>query len=196
MVSKLYLLRHGKTALSGKFVGSTEVDLIPDGIKQIQMTRPLLAKAGIQRIFCSPMRRCRESARHIALYPEVTFLEDLREIDFGRWEGKDFSEIKKTDPELIRQWLNDPAQFCFPEGECRIDFIERIERVKNILQNIKNTKILIISHGGVIRHLLCSLLGLSYNNYLLFKINEGGFSTLDYFPEGGVLTGLNIDGVQ
>ena len=191
MVSRLLLLRHGKTALSGKFAGSTDVGLTSDGIEQIQTVRPILIKQPIERIFCSPLRRCRETARLLNLNAEVCYVEDLREIDFGCWEGKDFSEIEQSDPDRVRNWIADPDGFCFPEGECRADFILRIERFKSTLQGLQNEKVLVISHGGVIRHLICSCLGLPFNNYLLFKINEGEFTTLDCYSEGGILTGLN-----
>jgi alpha-ribazole phosphatase len=194
MLSRLILLRHGKTPLSGRFAGSTDLDLNGDGIQQILALKPILADERIERIFCSPMRRCRETARLLDLDAEVLYIEDLREIDFGLWEGKDFSEIEKNDPRRVRNWIEDPDGFCFPDGECRADFIHRVERFKNMLQTLQNEKILVISHGGVIRHLICLFLGLSVNNYLLFKINEGELTTLDCFAEGGVLTGLNRGG--
>jgi alpha-ribazole phosphatase len=195
MVSRLILLRHGRTTLSGKFAGSTDLDLHGKGIQQILALRPILADERIERIFCSPMRRCRETARLLDLDAEVLYTEDLREIDFGLWEGKDFSEIEKNDPKRVRNWIEDPEGFCFPNGECRADFIHRVERFKNMVRTLNNEKILIISHGGVIRHLICMFLGLPCTNYLLFKIQEGEFTTLDYFAEGGVLTGLNRGGV-
>jgi broad specificity phosphatase PhoE len=55
-------------------------------------------------------------------------------------------------------------------------------------------KILIITHGGIIRHLLCLLLGLEAEKYLLFEVKSGCISSLRLFDEGGLLTGLNITG--
>ena len=91
MVSKLFLLRHGKTALAGKFAGSTNVDLSSVGIEQVQSLRPVVARERFEKIFCSPMHRCRQTARLLDLDVEISYAEDLREIDFGLWEGKDFS---------------------------------------------------------------------------------------------------------
>jgi alpha-ribazole phosphatase len=196
MVSRLFLLRHGKTVLAGKFAGSTDVDLSSAGIEQVQSLRPVLARERFEKIFCSPMHRCRQTARLLDLDAEISYAEDLREIDFGLWEGKDFSEIEKNNPESVRHWIEDPEGFCFPEGECRSDFILRVERFKAMLQGSDNEKVLVITHGGVIRHLICSYLGLSFEKYLLFNIHEAEFSTLDCFAEGGVLTGLNKGGAQ
>ena len=196
MVSRLFLLRHGKTGLAGKFAGSTDVDLSPTGIEQVRSLQPLLAQERFDRIFCSPMRRCRQTEQLLNLDVEISYADDLREIDFGVWEGKEFSEIEKDDPEMVRQWIEDPEGFCFPDGECRADFIVRIERFKTLLQGLHNDKVLVITHGGVIRHLICSYLGLPNKNYLLFQIREAELTTLDCFAEGGVLTGLNRGGVR
>jgi alpha-ribazole phosphatase len=192
MVLRLFLLRHGKTDLSGRFAGSTDVSLNSMGSAQIQSLRTVLAKEKFDRIFCSPMARCRETAKLLDLDDEISIAEDLREIDFGLWEGKSFAEIEKSDPERLLQWIADPNGFCFPEGECCTAFLERVRQFRMILQDLDSEKILVISHGGVIRHLICSFLGLSFDNYLLFKINEGEFSILDCYSEGGILAGLNI----
>jgi len=158
--------------------------------------RQVMAKERFERVFCSPMGRCRQTARLLELDTEISYLEDLREIDFGLWEGKDFSEVEQNDPAGVRHWIEDPEGFCFPDGECRSHFILRVERFRAMLQAIDNEKVLLITHGGVIRHLICSYLGLPYTNYLLFQIHEAKFSTLDCFAEGGVLTGLNKGGAQ
>ncbi len=196
MVSKLFLLRHGQTALAGKFAGSMDVDLSPAGVEQVLSLRQVLARERFERVFCSPMGRCRQTARLLNLDVEVCFVEDLREIDFGLWEGMEFTQIERDDPAGVRRWIDDPAGFCFPEGECRADFIYRVERFKTQLQELDLDKALVICHGGVIRHLICSYLGLPSTNYLLFQIQEAAFTTLDCFAEGGVLTGLNRGGGQ
>ena len=196
MVSKLFLLRHGQTALAGKFAGSMDVDLSPTGVEQIRSLRQVLVKERFEQVFCSPLQRCRQTAGLLELNTEVSYLEDLREIDFGLWEGMDFSQIERDDPAGVRHWIDDPAGFCFPEGECRADFIHRVERFKTQLQKLDYDKVLVITHGGVIRHLICSYLGLPSKNYLLFQIHEATFTTLNCFSEGGVLTGLNRGGAR
>ena len=191
MISSLVLLRHGKTALSGRYAGATDVDLDAEGIEQVCSLRRAIAKERFDSVLCSPLRRCRQTARLLELDAGITLKDDLREIDFGLWESLDIDEIEKTDPDNLKRWIEDPARFCFPEGECRQAFIDRIELFSQSLQGMQGGKVLIISHAGVIRHLICSLLGLSSEHYLLFKIQEARFTTLDCFSAGGILTGLN-----
>ncbi|MDR3630727.1 MAG: histidine phosphatase family protein [Desulfocapsaceae bacterium] len=194
MVSNLVLLRHGRTALAGRYVGATDIELDAAGIEQVRSLRPVLAGEDFDRILCSPMHRCRQTAELLGL--DVTLVDDLREIDFGLWETRNIAEIEESDPENLRRWIEDPAGFCFPGGECRQDFIDRLERFNLSLQRLQGEKALIISHAGVIRHLICVLLGLSFESYLLFEIREARLTTVNCFSQGGVLTGLNREGLR
>jgi alpha-ribazole phosphatase len=192
MVASLILLRHGKTSHAGKMVGSTDVDLEIEGIAQIKAIRPLVQAEKFDRVFCSPMRRCRQTAEILDLDIDISYHDALKEINFGLWEGMEFSEIEKKNPEQVGKWVEDPDGFCFPEGECRADFISRLEVFKKSLLALEQEKALIITHGGVIRHFICSFLGIPANNYLLFHVREGLLASLACFGERGVLTGLNI----
>ena len=87
----VYLIRHGKTAgnLTGRYIGATDEPLCSQGIAELQ-TR---AYPAVQRVFVSPMKRCGETAS--LLYPGVkqTVVHDLRECDFGLFEGKNYAEM-------------------------------------------------------------------------------------------------------
>jgi alpha-ribazole phosphatase len=192
MISRLVLLRHGRTGLSGRYVGSTDVPLSEEGRAQMVMLRPTLAAMGIDTLMTSPLRRCTESLGLLELGLPVCLEPDLREIDFGRWEGKTFAEIEARDPGLVQGWAQGGRDFCFPEGESVAEFSARIEAVRNRLLTLEAQTVLLVTHGGVIRSLICSLLGLSLDNYLLFQVAKGQYSTIDLHSEGGVLTGLNL----
>ncbi len=194
MLSQLILLRHGETEFPGRYVGSTDVSLSDKGEGQVEHIRPLLKKEGVDHVFCSPMLRCRESLRILNLQIDYTVDEDLREIDFGEWEGKDFSEISLSHPGIVQEWAAGKDDFCFPAGECLTDFIFRLERFKRRVFAQEKKTILVVAHGGVIRHLICSFLGLPYEKYLLFRILEAKYTILDIYNDGGVLAGLNIGG--
>ncbi len=195
MVGSLFLLRHGKTPLAGKLVGATDVDLGPVGIEQIHRIRKTVREENFSHVFCSPMKRCRRTAEILDLDTGISFVEELKEIDFGHWEGLEFSEIERNDPGSVRSWVEDPEGFRFPGGESCAEFSLRLEGFKIKLQEISHDKVLVITHGGVIRHLICSFLGIPARNYLLFQIREGLLSSLDCFGDRGVLTGLNRGGM-
>ena len=86
----VYLLRHGATLLHGRYVGSTDVSLAPEGREQVLRTAELLAGKQIEQIFCSPMKRCLETLNLLNLDTSSEIDENLREIDFGRWGETQF----------------------------------------------------------------------------------------------------------
>lgn len=191
---ELYFLRHGDTGLQGRYIGSTDAPLTDRGRAQVRQAAGLLQAKGITRIVCSPMLRCRQTLEQLALTCPFRFDELFREVDFGRWEGKKFREIIQLDNELVDSWVSDPASFSFPDGESLAAFNKRVAACKILLEQMTEEKILIIAHGGIIRHLLCLLLGLDTEKYLLFEVKSGCVSSVQLYAEGGILTGLNITG--
>ena len=192
MSRKLTLLRHGNTGFSGQYIGAKDVPLSPDGCQQVASLKQVLPDQQIDEILSSPMLRCRESVEILFADHPVNYDDDLREIDFGRWEGLSFQEITKNDPELVDKWAVWSPDFCFPEGECIAHFLKRVHRAGSRIKESSNENIILIAHGGVIRALLCYLLNLNPENYLLFQVKKGKYATLDLFSEGAVLTGFNL----
>jgi len=192
MTKKLILLRHGNTGFSGQYIGSKDVPLSANGCRQIASLQPILENQQIDYILSSPMLRCRESAEILFSDRHVYYDDDLREIDFGRWEGLIFQEIATNDPDLVNKWAAWNPDFCFPEGECIDHFIKRVHRAGSRIKESSNKNIILIAHGGVIRALLCYLLNLKPEKYLLFQVEKGRYTTLELFSEGAVLTGFNL----
>lgn len=191
---ELFFLRHGDTGLQGRYIGSTDAPLIEKGREQVRKTGRLLVDKGFTKILCSPLLRCRQTLEELDLPGTCQFNELLKEIDFGRWEGKNFAEIVNVDKDFVDVWVTNPDSFSFPGGESLQSFQNRITLFKNQLESMAENNILVIAHGGIIRHLLCLLLDLTPDKYLLFDIQPGCFCSIRLFPEGGVLTGFNIKG--
>ncbi len=191
---RLILLRHGRTGHSGRYIGASDVLLSSEGKRQILELAPDLQNVSIDTIIASPMLRCRQTLDLLRLNVPVQFDSDLREIDFGRWEGQTITEITANDPEQVRAWAAGGTDFCFPEGESNADFFARMERVKARLFTLQSRTALIVTHGGVIRSLICGLLGLPHDRHLLFQVAKGHYSIIDLYSEGGVLTGFNLGG--
>lgn len=191
---KIYLLRHGDTGRQGCYIGSTDVPLSATGQQQVRDSARALRGKKIEQIFCSPMLRCRQTYAQLDLPIPYQVHELLREVDFGRWEGKTFAEIVADDAEAVAAWTNDPAHFCFPGGEALVDFHKRVAAIMKILNEENNKHILLVTHGGIIRHLLCLCLGIPLDKYLVFDVQPGSYSSLLLYPDGGVLTGMNLRG--
>ena len=143
-------------------------------------------------ILCSPLLRTRETAG-IALGAgrDLHHDDDLREIDFGRWEGMSFAEIAAADPAAVDRWAALDEDFAFPGGEGIGAFRERIGAAAGRIAADPAGTVVAITHGGVIRLLICRFLGLDYRHYLLFDVRPASISEIRIEGGRGVLTRLN-----
>lgn len=189
---RLLLLRHARHAagIHHQFLGSTDIGLSERGRLEAASIALLTNTYQPDRCFCSPLKRCIEtigpfSKLHLEINP------DLREIDFGNWEGMTFDQIRDADPSSVDRWAHFDPDFAFPGGERIGDFLKRIRLVAGTLAACEGKTVLAVTHGGVIRALICHFLGLHPQQYLLFEIGYASLTTLDLFDEKGVLTGLN-----
>ncbi|MGD0094543.1 MAG: histidine phosphatase family protein, partial [Planctomycetota bacterium] len=191
----LLLARHATCGTSG-FIGASDVSLSPEGRKQAAALARVVAAKKVARCFCSPMKRCLETAAAAlagtALKPEVD--DDLREINFGRWEGLRFEEISRRDPEYVWRLAHFDRDFAFPEGEAVGTFLERVRRAVGRMAACPEQPVLAFTHAGVITAAICQLLGLYPWQYVLFQIQHASVTTLQVFGFRGVLAGLNERG--
>jgi broad specificity phosphatase PhoE len=142
------------------------------------------------------MKRCRETAAVIMEAGDMKFTvdNDLREIDFGRWEGMAFDEIRKAFPGEMNRWAGLTADFSFPEGEKVGNFQARVIGVAHRLEKHPADTVIVCTHGGVIRFLICHFLGLQPRQYILFKVKHASLTTIELFDGSGILSGLNETG--
>lgn len=190
-MKEIFLLRHGKTEIPGRYIGSTNVSLSDEGREDISRFKKNLESIEFDEILCSPLKRCLQTSEILGMENVIKIDERIREIDFGRWEGKSFKEICVLDADLVEQWNQQGTSFIFPEGEGMPDFIQRIHDFAKEISLLSGQKILIIAHGGVIRHLICRFLNLPSEHYLYFKIDPGKITTIELYSHGGVMTALN-----
>lgn len=193
-MKQLLLIRHCEAHHAlGRYIGRTDSSLTRSGVlhagKLAKRLKPL------QRAFVlsSPSRRALETAR-LAMEGTRLSMEqdtDLREIDFGRWEGMNFSEIAAGDPEWVKQWVLGRMDFCFPGGECLQAFWDRVRRAGHRMCQRPEETVVVITHGGVIRFLLCHFLGLDPRSHLMFEVSPGSITRLHLHDAHAVLSGLN-----
>jgi len=197
MARKLLLIRHADTDAVGRklFVGATDVDASASGLAQLGRLHDALAEYDPEVWYSSPMKRSIQTVEHILCADGASrnYKIDarLREIDFGRWEMKSFAEISATDPELVDSWTAYDS-FVFPEGEAVAAFQRRVADVFSALRQLPTGQAAVVTHGGVIRTMICLALGMDAKNYLLFNVRPGTLTVLDLFQDGGVLSGLGM----
>ena len=191
----LHFIRHGKTtAPAGCLLGSTEVELNDEGRRRIRKLADRLPSS--LPCLCSPMLRTRQTMdvlKQQGVAASVEVDERLREIDFGNWEMKTFADLAEEGVDFSA-W-QEYHHFCFPGGESIAEFTGRLQALihewTSLAASKKNGQLLIVTHGGVIRTMLCLLLGIDHKNYLVFNVDYGSWTTVVLHSGGGVLTGLN-----
>lgn len=160
--SRIDLLRHGECEGGEIFRGATDVDLTEEGVMNMRDRLARISTPPWQRVISSPLRRCLGFAQETAdrLNAPLHVEDDLREMHFGDWEGRAFAEIWQQDDRL-RLWGNDPEKHTPPGGESLADFAERVDAVlRRLVHTYPNERLLIITHGGVIRLLLAHARGI------------------------------------
>jgi broad specificity phosphatase PhoE len=194
---ELLLVRHGTSLHAGeRYIGRTDTPLTPQGHEQAYWLAERLSWQPIDKIYSSPAKRARETLQPFVdgTPVEVMIDADLQEIDFGAWEGMSFEEIQAQAPERVTVWAENGMDFVFPDGECLDAFWKRVCRAGERLAATPGDRIAVVTHGGVIRYLLCYFLGLAPERHRLFQIDLGSITTLLLQEGSATLKGLNAHG--
>ncbi|MBC2581712.1 histidine phosphatase family protein [Clostridium sp. DJ247] len=176
MKTKVFLVRHGETEWNrlGKFQGCKDINLSEEGVVQAQYLSKKF-NDNFDYIYTSPLKRAMQTAEVIAANKEIRpiIVNELREINFGEWEGLTIKEISNNFPEEFNDWRNDKVEAPMCGGDLSLKNASR--RAKNAITEIvarhKEKKILIVAHGGIIK---AGLIGLfEWDMTMYHKINLG-----------------------
>ena len=192
MATRLLLMRHARIEAQyvGRLIGATDLPLDPAGEAEARTLAGRLARWTPQACYCSPMRRCRQTAAAVApdLPPQVD--PDLREVDFGVWETRTFAEAAADDPAEVDRWARFAPDLAFPGGETAAEFLRRVQNAAQRLVESPAQTVLAVSHGGVVRMMICHLLGLELRQYVAFDVPYCGLAVIDLLGGKGVLAAL------
>lgn len=177
------LVRHGPVAGPAALYGWTDVRLKESSPACLSW----LSTQSYQHILTSPLERCRKSAEQQAkrLQLELHSEPDLKEMNFGLWDGVPFDEQSQHWSEQQQFWLQ-PFAITPPEGESLIQFQQRVLRAFERHNKDQNQQSLWLLHGGVIRVLLASLLNIDLQQSLWLQhlsISYGSVSRISRYNE-------------
>jgi broad specificity phosphatase PhoE len=160
-LQRIALVRHGETVgqSSVRYYGATDVPLSDLGRDQARAAARRLPGDGFDLVMTSPLSRAWESATLVAPGRPIRLEADLREIDFGSWEGLTDAEIEARDPVRYRDWKQRHPGFEFPAGERRVDFQARVDRAIGTMFACRAASLLVVVHKGVIRAIARTLTG-------------------------------------
>lgn len=184
---KLYLIRHGMTEGNRlkRYIGTTDEPLCEEG------RNALLNKTFDQpeKVFVSPLLRCRQTADLYFPGMEQTVIEDLAECDFGDFENKNFKELSGNKD--YQAWIDSNGTLPFPNGESREHFLERNRRgLKQVLAICESEEIhfaALVIHGGTIMNLM-HVYGEPQKSFYEWHVENGcGIATEEDALEGRIL---------
>ncbi|APC39628.1 histidine phosphatase family protein [Clostridium estertheticum] len=203
MKRNIYILRHGQTEYGRekRYLGHTDCGLSVKGINDAKQLARIFMESGviINNIFSSDLVRCKSTVNIAFPDREVIFLEELREINMGNLEGLTFDEVKNKDPEVYKKRGENIADFIPLNGESFRSCQQRAIKILNYIIYSTKGNVVICSHAGFIRALICSLLNLDLDLKNIFNIKQDygciniiSFDGSDFFVEGINLKTLSI----
>ncbi|MEX0937203.1 MAG: histidine phosphatase family protein [Pirellulales bacterium] len=197
----LHLIRHAATEsnlmkpprLQGRTVN---LPLTEEGRLQARCVAAVLADRALAAIYASGLHRAVETARCIARPHdlEVQCAEELVEVDVGRWEGKQWDEIERDDPEEYHRFMTSPDEYGYPGGESMSDVVRRVApALEAMMSRHIGCEIAVVAHNVVNRAYIGSLLKIPLAAAREIPQNNGGMNLIRY--RAGKIKVLSINAV-
>jgi broad specificity phosphatase PhoE len=181
---RLILARHAEAEGTRelRFNGSSDVALTEHGIRQTLLLADALAPLGIAAVYTSPLRRAHATAEAIATKAQlpVHVLPDLREQSYGSWERLTAEEARTRDPKRFAAWAVS-TKIAPPAGESLVMLRRRMEVcVADVAERHPDETVVLVSHVGPIKALLCVALGLPLSGARRIWSDPASFSVVDW----------------
>ena len=197
---KLFLVRHGQTEwnLEGRYQGITNTKLTKEGKNQAKLAAKYLSKVNFSGFYSSPIGRTVETAEIFKkiLNKDYQTKENIKEMNFGKWEGLKFDDIFIKHKDDFCSWLKNPFENPPTGGESFIDIIKRgSHEINNILkENEDDSNILLITHGGFIVAMLVYWLKIPAERWSSIIQNHGAINIVVMDKEIPYISQINFTG--
>jgi broad specificity phosphatase PhoE len=180
VATEIVLIRHGETEWSrdGKHTGNTDILLTERGREQAAALGAALAAQRFVRVLMSPLARAADTARLAGFDAEPR--DELREWDYGAYEGRKTSEIRAERPGWTL-WADG-----VPNGETAAGVAARVDAVLADLRTVEGAA-LVFAHGHLLRVLAVRWIGLEPEAGRLLALDPATVSVLGYERETPVI---------
>jgi alpha-ribazole phosphatase len=177
----------------GVCYGQADVDLDPNWKSEVEALVPDIQGKDFEGFFSSPLSRCMKAAKYLyGLVHEFATVATpkadarLMELNFGNWELKTWDSLPKKEMDY---WMEDFIQNRCPRGEAYFDLLKRVSRfLKDLGRNYlvplqsEESKVLIVTHAGVIRCLFHFLEGVGRKEVFSIKLDYGKLYRFSFDP--------------
>ena len=195
-----FLVRHGETEWNrvGRAQGQADPPLNKEGLEQAVAVAARLAPVSFEAAYSSDLRRAAETAAPVMHGRDTPIVHrrDLREKSFGEWEGITYEELQLRYPAMLEELFDERPAFAPPGGESDLEIFERAAAAAaRIAKRHAGTdgNILVVSHGGTLRAMVVSMLGLPVESMWRLRLSNAGLSVITTFDEGGATIDLLND---
>jgi probable phosphomutase (TIGR03848 family) len=191
------LIRHALCDPVGRSIAgrAAGVSLNRRGLQQAEALAARLAELPISAVYSSPLERAVQTAGPIAKLKalRVEQREGWNEIDFGEWTGKQLGELQ-----AVPEWQNFHTYRSgtrIPGGETMQEVLARaLDEVAEVVRHHSSSLVAVVSHGDVLRSLICHFLGVSLDLMLRLEIEPASVSIVELQPYGPRV--LLVNGLQ
>jgi broad specificity phosphatase PhoE len=187
VADQVHIVRHGATewSVSGQHTSRTDLPLLASGEEQARAAGGKLAGHEFALVLCSPLLRARETCRLAGFGDAAEITDDLREWDYGEYEGLTTPQIRERDPDWSL-WRDG----C-PGGETPAQIGARVDRVVERLRSTDGDA-LAFAHGHVLRVLTARWLEMEVAAGARFRLEAGSLGVLGHERETSVLARWSI----
>jgi broad specificity phosphatase PhoE len=181
-MESIFLLRHGETAWNEerRVMGRLEIPLNRKGIAQAKRIARLLPNLEVHAIYSSPLKRALDTALILVEHKNIPVKIEpkLTEVAFGRWEGYRYDDL--IEDEVYRRFMRSPLKSAVPGGETIVGVQKRgLKALQRATREVPKGRILLASHGDVIRAILCHYLRLPLQEFRRLRIDNGSLSVIE-----------------
>ncbi|MGL5506980.1 MAG: histidine phosphatase family protein [Paraclostridium sp.] len=195
-MTRLILVRHATTDdnIGGNLSGHIDSSISNLGKSQILKLTKFLENEKIDMIYTTTSSRTKLTIEKLAKVKNLDIIqsEELREINFGDFEGINFNIIKERHSDEFKKMIEQGYRYTYPNGESLIDSYNRVcKKVESILNRNEHKTILICTHAGTIRNIISYLIGNTHEYHWNFKIDNASVSIIDIVDGFSVIQTMN-----
>jgi broad specificity phosphatase PhoE len=184
---EILLVRHGETewSLSGQHTSRTDLPLTENGRRRTEPLRRALAGRPFALVLCSPLRRARETCELAGFADRAEIVDDLREWDYGEYEGLTTPQIREERPDW-NLWTDGN-----PGGESPSEVAARADHVISLLKGADGDAIA-FAHGHILRVLAARWIEMDVSAGARLVLSPGTICTLGYERETQAILSWNV----
>ena len=175
---EIYLIRHTTPDVpKGVCYGQSDIDCTGSFYEEGNAVMEILPSQ-LDAVYTSPLKRCSKLAHLISERKQINLISDIRllELHFGDWEMKLWNDI---DEEILNKWMADFVNIKAQGGENYNDLHIRTNSFLADLVGKQFKKIAIVTHGGVIRSMLASVVGLPLANSFKLQVDYSSVTKIE-----------------